>query len=95
MEVNDKIYDIAIIGLGPAGSTFARLLDNEFTVIAFDKKYTYNDGFSKPCGGLLSEDAQEMFGKLNLAIPREIFAEQQMFSVKTIDITNKKTKIYK
>ena len=32
------MYDIAIIGLGPAGSTIARLLDKRFRVIAIDKK---------------------------------------------------------
>lgn len=31
-------FDIAIIGLGPAGSTLARLLSNSLEVIFFDKK---------------------------------------------------------
>ena len=34
----EKNFDIAIIGLGPAGATLARLLDSKFSVIAFDKK---------------------------------------------------------
>ena len=50
----NSMYDVAIIGLGPAGSTLARLLSKEFKIIAIDKKYTINNGFQKPCGGLLS-----------------------------------------
>ena len=36
----DKLpdYDIAIMGLGPAGATLARLLSQNFRVIALDKK---------------------------------------------------------
>jgi len=32
------MYDIAIIGLGPAGATIARLLSKEYKVIAVDRK---------------------------------------------------------
>ena len=43
------MYDIAIIGLGPAGSTLARLLDKKFKIIAIDKKKeNESDGFQKP-----------------------------------------------
>ena len=34
----DTTYDIAIIGLGPAGATLARLLDPRFRIIAIDRK---------------------------------------------------------
>lgn len=34
------MYDIAIIGLGPAGATLARLLNSKYKVIAIDKKDT-------------------------------------------------------
>lgn len=33
----NSMYDVAIIGLGPAGSTLARLLSKEFNIIAIDK----------------------------------------------------------
>ena len=95
MKTPDRIYDIAIIGLGPAGATFARLLNENFSVIAFDKKATNDLGFQKPCGGLLSDDAQKICAELNLCIPLHVLAEPQMFSIKTIDITNKKTRFYK
>ena len=32
------IYDVAIVGLGPAGSTLARLLSPKLKVIGIDKK---------------------------------------------------------
>lgn len=80
------MYDIAIIGLGPAGSTLARLLDNNFKIIAIDKKSeNENEGFQKPCGGLLSPDAQKLLIKFNLSLPVDILANPQIFGVKTID----------
>ena len=40
-------YDVAIVGLGPAGSTLARLLDKHFKVVAIDKKRIADGGFKK------------------------------------------------
>lgn len=58
-------FDIAIIGLGPAGSTLACLLSSSLKVIAFDKKQSFgNDGFQKPCGGLRAIDAQHSLARL-------------------------------
>lgn len=91
----DKVYDIAIIGLGPAGSTFARLIDKHFSVIAFDKKSNNeNSNFKKPCGGLLAEDAQKYFSKFGLTLPLSVLVDPQIFCVKTIDIQTKCTKYY-
>ncbi|GIO43745.1 FAD-binding protein [Paenibacillus apis] len=78
-------YDVAIIGLGPAGSILAQLLSKEFRVIAIDMKYTYDQGFQKPCGGLLSSDAQKALAELNLTLPKEVTVDPQIFAVKTID----------
>ncbi|MDR2710457.1 MAG: FAD-binding protein [Burkholderiales bacterium] len=78
-------YDIAIIGLGPAGATAARLLDKKFKILAIDKKSDAEDSFRKPCGGLLATDAQKALSKFNLTLPKEILADPQIFAVKTID----------
>ncbi|HBV7853673.1 TPA: colicin M resistance protein CbrA, partial [Citrobacter freundii] len=52
-------FDVAIIGLGPAGAALARQLSGKMRVIALDKKRQCgNEGFTKPCGGLLAPDAQ-------------------------------------
>ncbi len=94
-NLNDRVYDIAIIGLGPAGSTFARLLDKNFSVIAFDKKSDdENSSFKKPCGGLLAEDAQKCFSKFGLTLPLNVLVDPQIFCVKTIDIKTTLTKYY-
>ena len=51
MSANNT-YDIIVIGAGPAGSTFCRLIDARYKVLLIGK------ADSKPCGGLLSPDAQ-------------------------------------
>jgi len=78
-------YDIAIVGLGPAGATLARLLDPRFRVIAIDRKSEAEDSFRKPCGGLLATDAQKALSRLNLALPKDVLVDPQIFAVKTID----------
>lgn len=79
-------YDVAIIGLGPAGATLARLLDKKLRVIALDKKReSGDDGFKKPCGGLLAPDAQRAFIRFGLNLPTSVIANPQIFSVKTLD----------
>ena len=79
------MYDIAIIGLGPAGAALARLLDQRFKVIAIDKKRPGGETFSKPCGGLLAPDAQKVLSKFNLVLPKAVLVDPQIFAVKTID----------
>ena len=78
-------YDIAILGLGPAGATLARLLDPAFSVLALDRK-RQNGGFCKPCGGLLAPDAQKAMARLSLSLPSRILVDPQIFSVRTFDI---------
>lgn len=76
-------YDIAVIGLGPAGSAFCMSVDtSKYRVIALDKKDT---GFSKPCGGLLAPDAQKALARLGKVLPKEVLVDPQVFSVRTID----------
>ncbi len=79
-------YDIAIIGGGPAGATLARLLDKSFRVILIDGKSDSSESFKKPCGGLLSPDAQKAFAEFDLTLPKSILVSPQIFSVCTIDL---------
>ena len=76
------MYDIAIIGLGPAGSTLARLLSDKYKTVAIDKKGEFSN-FSKPCGGLLSPTAQKTLKSLDLKLPENIIDKHQFEFVKT------------
>ena len=85
------MYDIAIIGLGPAGATLARLLNKKYKVIIIDKK---NFKISKCCGGLLSPDAQKILAQFDICLPKDVLADPQIFSVKTIDLDNNIERFY-
>lgn len=88
------MFDIAIIGLGPAGATLARLLAPRFRVAAFDRKGRDGQGFQKPCGGLLAPDAQKALARFGLTLPKTLLVDPQIFSVRTIDLGNGITRHY-
>ncbi len=48
----------------------------------------------KPCGGLLSPDAQKFLARSELTLPKEILVTPQIFAVKTIDLSLKKIRLY-
>ncbi|MDR1065835.1 MAG: FAD-binding protein [Clostridiales bacterium] len=79
------IYDVIIVGLGPAGSTLGRLLNDKLSVLALDKK-SVSGGFKKPCGGLLAPDAQKSLARFGLTLPKSVLVDPQIFSVETIDL---------
>lgn len=81
-----KQYDIAIIGGGPAGATFARTLAHarpKLKIALIDKKPPSG---SKVCGGLLAPDAQRVLAQFDLSLPKNILADPQIFDVKTLDL---------
>jgi len=81
------MYDIAVIGLGPAGAFLAKHLSKKHRVIAIDKKVAQSEaGFHKPCGGLLAPDAQKSLSCFNMSLPKDILVSPQIFSVRTIDV---------
>ena len=87
------MYDIIIVGAGPAGSNFARLITKftDYRVCLIEKRrLDLDEDFSKSkaCGGLLSPDAQHMLARLGITIPIEILVDPQLFSVRTIDFDN-------
>lgn len=87
------MYDIAIIGAGPAGSNLARLLaqQTQLKICIIDKRdlnQTSDPIRRKACGGLLSPDAQRMLARQGLTIPVSILEDPQLFSVRTIDFDN-------
>ncbi len=92
------MYDIVIVGSGPAGTNLARLVGNQYKVLLMDKRDLENESCPKPvnkcCGGLLAPDAQKMIAKLGLGIPKEVLVDPQLFAVRAIDLTNKQERLY-
>ncbi len=85
------MYDIAIVGGGPAGATLARLVDNKYKVLLLERRSFLDNmprASEKSCGGLLDPDAQRMMARFGLGIPKSALLSPQMFAVRTIDIAN-------
>jgi flavin-dependent dehydrogenase len=92
------MYDVAIIGAGPAGATLARLIGSSRKVLLLEKR-SLLEKYSEPspvkcCGGLLAPDAQNMLARLGLGVPREVLMGPQLFTVRTIDARTSRERYY-
>ena len=90
------MYDVAIIGAGPAGATLARVIGAAHRVLLVDKasEESRRHGPGKCCGGLLAPDAQRMLSVLGLGLPKEILEDPQLFVVKAIDLAQGLSRCY-
>ena len=96
------MFDILIIGAGPAGSNLARLLaqsenTNRYSVCLLDKRRLdapADPMRQKACGGLLSPDAQKIMARLGLSLPASVLENPQIFKVRTIDFDNNIERYY-
>jgi flavin-dependent dehydrogenase len=92
------MYDIAIVGAGPAGSSLASLIGNKYKVILIDRREAevnniqFREG--KCCGGLLAPDAQRILASSGLVVPQSIFVGPQLFAVRAIDFDNDLESMY-
>ncbi len=77
------LYDVLIVGAGPAGSTLARMLAGSGKRVLLVNGQT--PGKAKVCGGLLAPDAQKVLAAFDLTLPKSVLVDPQIFSVKTID----------
>jgi len=84
------MYDIAIIGAGPAGATLARLIGDSYKVLLIDRRYLTHpsnpNSSRKCCGGLLAPDAQGMLSIMGLGLPKSVLVDPQLFVVRAIDV---------
>lgn len=86
------MFDIAIIGGGPAAATFARKMQGcGKSVLLIDGQ---NPARTKPCGGLLAPDAQKLLASFDFTLPKDILVDPQIFSVKTIDLCAQRIQYY-
>ena len=92
------MYDIAIIGAGPAGSTLARLIGSKYKVLLIEKRNLTSSpekaSAVKCCGGLLAPDAQMLLSKMGLGLPKNVLVEPQLFVVRAIDAQRNLEKYY-
>lgn len=93
------MYDIAIIGAGPAGATLARLIGSRYKTLLIDKRQLtaaqVNGAVkTKTCGGLLAPDAQKMLAVLGLGLPQSVVWGPQLFAVRTLDLENNRERYY-
>ena len=93
-QKNKSIYDIVVVGAGPAGTVFVK----EIVQARPDLKIALIDGQSsesaKPCGGLLAPDAQKLLARFDMALPKSILEDPQIFAVETIDVDQKLVRYY-
>ncbi len=82
-----KTYDLVIVGGGPAGSTLARYIKDKRVLLI-------NSINNKPCGGLLSPDAQKFLASEDIVLPKSVLVDPQIFSVKVIDLNSKMERDY-
>lgn len=92
--MNERCYDVAVIGAGPAGAVFASLLGHmrtDLRILVIDGQ---TERRNKVCGGLLAPDAQRVLAEMGLTLPNSVLADPQIFAVDTNDLVSKQRRIY-
>jgi len=92
------MYDVAIIGAGPAGSTLARLVGSKHKVLLVERRRlcggTSGSVAGKCCGGLVAPDAQKMLAALGLGLPESVLVGPQLFAVRAMDLPTGRERFY-
>ena len=92
------MFDVAIIGAGPAGATLARLLSPHLRVLLADRRELDRPiapgSPGKPCGGLLAPAAQRELARQGLGIPADVMSGPQLFAVRTLDLAAGLERLY-
>ncbi len=90
------MFDLIIVGAGPAGATLARLLGQNRSVLLVDARLAGNGLLSreKCCGGLLAPDAQMQLRRLDLALPDAVRDTGQPLAVRALDLVSGQSRRY-
>jgi len=76
-------YDMVIVGAGPAGCILTNYLSKEYKVLLVEKSSIPR---TKPCGGMLVEESQEIIKKLDP--PNYIFSNPKNLDLEYADYDN-------
>lgn len=86
------MFDIAIIGAGPAGAMLARLTGARYRVLLLDHRTLdappVEERPGKCCGGLISGNAQQALAELGVTTPSSVMAREQPEDVLVCDLDN-------
>lgn len=92
------MYDLVIVGAGPAGATLARLVGGSRRTLLVERRSSgaggLGPGQAKCCGGLLAPDAQRALAALGLGVPRDALVGPQLFAVRAIDAATGRERFY-
>ncbi len=84
------MYDVIVVGAGPAGATVARLVGKRFRTLLVERRApgccTLGARRAKCCGGLLAPEGQRALAALGLGVPGEVLVGPQLFAVRAIDV---------
>ena len=88
------MYDVAVIGGGPAAATFARRYLSKCPAASLLLLNGQRELNKKPCGGLLAPDSQKALAHFDLTLPKEVLVDPQIFTVQTIDLVSRQVRYY-
>lgn len=76
-------YDIVVVGAGPAGCFLVKNLSRDYRILLIDRSLIPR---TKPCGGMLVEESQEIINKLDP--PDYIFVNPKELNLAYMDYDN-------
>jgi len=91
------MYDVVIVGGGPAGATVARLAGRGVRTLLVERREDVagdGPGRGKVCGGLLAPDAQRALAAQGLGVPRGVLVGPQLFAVRALDVPSGRERHY-